>query len=104
MFGGVREGLLNDAVQGEPGRGFQRSKLAVDVRGPEIVVDARLRYADDGAAKAAEKAAHDGIALARGKLQEAKDFARQAAEGGHKVLGSDNPDTKRYERLLQELE
>src|SRR5207253_880777 len=46
--------------------------LTVDVSGPEIVVDARLRYADDGAAKAAEKAAHDGIALARGKLQEAK--------------------------------
>lgn len=40
----------------------------------------------------------------QGKLPEAKDLARRAVEGARKVLGPDNTDTKRYEKLLAELE
>jgi tetratricopeptide (TPR) repeat protein len=40
----------------------------------------------------------------RGKIQEAKEFARRAAEGARKVLGSDHPSTRKYEKLLADLE
>jgi hypothetical protein len=40
----------------------------------------------------------------RGKIQEAKEFARRAAAGGRKVLGSDHPSTRKYEKLLADLE
>jgi hypothetical protein len=40
----------------------------------------------------------------QGKLPEAKDFARRAVQGARKVLGAEHPDTKRYEKLLAELE
>jgi hypothetical protein len=35
---------------------------------------------------------------------EAKEFARRAAEGAHKVLGPDHPSTCKYEELLVDLE
>src|SRR5438552_4048893 len=38
------------------------------------------------------------------KLQEAREFARRAAEGAHKVLGPDHPSTRKYEKLLTDLE
>ena len=38
------------------------------------------------------------------RLEEAKDFARKAVEGAHQVLRDGHPDTKRYEKLLVELE
>ena len=40
----------------------------------------------------------------QGKTQEAKEFAQRAAEGARKVLGPDHPSTRKYEKLLQELE
>jgi tetratricopeptide (TPR) repeat protein len=40
----------------------------------------------------------------RGKIQEAKDFARRAAEGARKVLSPNHPSTRKYEKLLQDLE
>jgi tetratricopeptide (TPR) repeat protein len=40
----------------------------------------------------------------QGKTQEAKEFAQRAAEGARKVLGPEHPSTKKYEKLLQELE
>jgi hypothetical protein len=40
----------------------------------------------------------------QGKIQEAKEFARRAAEGARKVLGADHPKTKKYEKLLVDLE
>ena len=40
----------------------------------------------------------------QGKIQEAEEFAKRAAEGARKVLGPDHPDTKKYEKLLHELE
>jgi tetratricopeptide (TPR) repeat protein len=40
----------------------------------------------------------------RGKIQEAKEFARRAAEGARKVLGPNHPSTRKYEKLLQNLE
>jgi hypothetical protein len=40
----------------------------------------------------------------RGKIQEAKEFARRAAEGARKVLGPDHPSTRKYEKLLADLE
>jgi len=39
-----------------------------------------------------------------GKTQEAQQFAKRAAEGARKVLGPDNPSTRKYEKLLQDLE
>jgi tetratricopeptide (TPR) repeat protein len=41
---------------------------------------------------------------AHGKLAQAKELARRAAEGERKVLGPDHPNTKKYEKLLAELE
>jgi tetratricopeptide (TPR) repeat protein len=40
----------------------------------------------------------------QGKIQEGKEFARRAAEGGRKVLGPEHPNTKKYEKLLADLE
>jgi tetratricopeptide (TPR) repeat protein len=40
----------------------------------------------------------------RGKIEEAKEFARRAAESAHKVLGPDHPSTKKYDKLLADLE
>jgi tetratricopeptide (TPR) repeat protein len=40
----------------------------------------------------------------RGKIKEAKEFARRAAEGARKVLGPEHPSARKYEKLLQELE
>jgi hypothetical protein len=40
----------------------------------------------------------------RGKIQEAKEFARRAAEGARKVLGPDHPSAHKYEKLLADLE
>jgi tetratricopeptide (TPR) repeat protein len=40
----------------------------------------------------------------RGKIQEAKEFARRAAEGARKILGPDHPSTRKYEKLLADLE
>jgi tetratricopeptide (TPR) repeat protein len=40
----------------------------------------------------------------RGKIQEAKEFARRASEGARKVLGPNHPSTRKYEKLLQNLE
>jgi len=40
----------------------------------------------------------------RGKIQEAKEFARRAAEGARKMLGPDHPSTRKYEKLLTDLE
>jgi tetratricopeptide (TPR) repeat protein len=40
----------------------------------------------------------------RGKIQEAKEFARRAAEGARKVLGPDHPSTRKYEKLLADLQ
>jgi hypothetical protein len=40
----------------------------------------------------------------QGKVQEAKEFARQAAEGARKVFGVDHPKTKKYEKLVADLE
>jgi hypothetical protein len=40
---------------------------------------------------------------AEGKLEEANALAKRAADGGLKVLGPDHPDTKKYEKLQQEL-
>ena len=40
----------------------------------------------------------------RGRIQEAKEFARRAANGGRKVLGPDHPSTRKYEKLLADLE
>ena len=40
----------------------------------------------------------------QGKTQEAKEFARRATEGARKTLGPDHPSTKKYEKLLAELE
>jgi hypothetical protein len=37
-------------------------------------------------------------------MQEAKAFAKRAAEGALRVLGPENPDTKKYEQFWQELE
>jgi hypothetical protein len=37
------------------------------------------------------------------EIQQASVFARRAADGARKVLGLENPDTKKYEQLLQEL-
>lgn len=39
----------------------------------------------------------------RGKIQEAKEFARRAAEGAQKILGPDHPSTRKYEKLFQAL-
>jgi tetratricopeptide (TPR) repeat protein len=39
-----------------------------------------------------------------GKFEEAKEFARRAAEGARKVLGPDHPSKRKYEKLLQDLE
>ena len=38
------------------------------------------------------------------KIPEATAFAQRAAEGAHKVLGPDHPFTKKYEKLLAELQ
>ena len=38
------------------------------------------------------------------KLQEAREFARRAAEGARKVLGPDHSSTRKYEKLLTDLE
>jgi Tetratricopeptide repeat. len=38
------------------------------------------------------------------KIQEAKEFAQRAAEGARKVLGPDHPSTRKYEKLLADLE
>jgi tetratricopeptide (TPR) repeat protein len=40
----------------------------------------------------------------QGKLPQAKELARRAADGARKVLGPDHPNTKKYEKLLAELE
>jgi tetratricopeptide (TPR) repeat protein len=40
----------------------------------------------------------------QGKLNEAKDFARKAAEAAPKVVGKDHPYTRKYAALLRELE
>jgi len=40
----------------------------------------------------------------RGKTEEAKEFARRAAEGARKVLGPGHPSTRKYEKLLADLE
>jgi tetratricopeptide (TPR) repeat protein len=40
----------------------------------------------------------------RGKIQEAKEFARGAAEGARKVLSPNHPSTRKYEKLLADLE
>ena len=40
----------------------------------------------------------------RDRIQEAKEFARRAADGGRKVLGPDHPSTRKYEKLLADLE
>ena len=40
----------------------------------------------------------------QGKVEEAKGFAQRAAEGARKVVGPDHPSTRKYEKLLQELE
>jgi tetratricopeptide (TPR) repeat protein len=40
----------------------------------------------------------------QGKLVQAKQLARRAVEGARKVLGPDHPSTRKYEKLLQELE
>jgi tetratricopeptide (TPR) repeat protein len=40
----------------------------------------------------------------QGKLAQAKDLARRAAEGAGNVLGPDHPDTRKYETLLHDLE
>src|SRR2546423_1685475 len=40
----------------------------------------------------------------RGRIQEAKEFARRAADGGRKVLGPDHPSTRKYEKLLADLD
>jgi tetratricopeptide (TPR) repeat protein len=39
-----------------------------------------------------------------GKLPQAKELAQRAADGARKVLGPDHPNTKKYEKLLAELE
>jgi tetratricopeptide (TPR) repeat protein len=39
----------------------------------------------------------------RDKLQEAKEFARRAAEDARKVLGPNHPSTRKYEKLFQDL-
>jgi tetratricopeptide (TPR) repeat protein len=41
---------------------------------------------------------------AHGKLAQAKELARRAAEGASKTLGLDHPDTKKYETLWHDLE
>jgi hypothetical protein len=38
-----------------------------------------------------------------GKPQDASVFAQRAADGARKLLGSEHPDTKKYEQLRQEL-
>jgi hypothetical protein len=38
-----------------------------------------------------------------GKTSEAKQFAQRAAEGALRILGSDHPDTKNYQQLVQDL-
>jgi tetratricopeptide (TPR) repeat protein len=38
------------------------------------------------------------------RFEEAKEFARRAADGARKILGPDHPSTRKYEKLLQELE
>ena len=38
-----------------------------------------------------------------GEIQEASAFAQRAADGARKILGTDHPDTKKYEKLEQEL-
>jgi tetratricopeptide (TPR) repeat protein/class 3 adenylate cyclase len=40
----------------------------------------------------------------QGELPQAKEFARRAADGARKVLGPDHPNTKKYEKLLAELQ
>ena len=40
----------------------------------------------------------------QGKNEEAKEFARRAAEGARKTLGPEHPSTRKYEKLLAELE
>jgi tetratricopeptide (TPR) repeat protein len=40
----------------------------------------------------------------RGKVEEAKQFAVRAAEGARRVLGPDHPSTRKYEKLLVDLE
>ena len=46
-----------------------------------------------------------GLCLkAENKMDEAKEFARRAAEGASKVLGAKHPDTLKYEKLWQELQ
>jgi len=40
----------------------------------------------------------------QGKLTQAKELARRATEGARKALGPDHPNTKKYEKLLAELE
>jgi hypothetical protein len=37
-------------------------------------------------------------------MDEAKEFARRAAEGTSKVLGANHPATMEYEKLWQELQ
>jgi hypothetical protein len=37
------------------------------------------------------------------RSSDATDFARHAVDGARKVLGSEHPNTKKYEHLLQEL-
>ena len=47
-----------------------------------------------------------GLALclrAEGQIQEASALAQRAAEGARKLLGPEHPDTKKYEKLQQEL-
>jgi tetratricopeptide (TPR) repeat protein len=39
----------------------------------------------------------------QGKIEEAKQFAKRAADGTRKHLGPDHPDTKKYQKLWQEL-
>jgi tetratricopeptide (TPR) repeat protein len=41
---------------------------------------------------------------AEGAKQEARELAQRAADGARKVLGAENPETKKYEQLLQELQ
>ena len=41
---------------------------------------------------------------AENKMDEAKEFARRAAEGVSKVLGANHPDTLKYEKLWQKLQ
>jgi tetratricopeptide (TPR) repeat protein len=48
---------------------------------------------------------HFALGLRRqGRIQQAQEFARRAAEGAHKLLGAGHPETQKYAKLVADLE